>query len=59
MHESPVRRAAPQHHEVDVNGSNGPLAPSTAHKPMPNQKSAASNKYSQSQSYDQVRNATD
>jgi hypothetical protein len=26
MHESPVRRAAPQHPEVDVNGSNGPFA---------------------------------
>ncbi|MFB1025288.1 MAG: hypothetical protein QMC33_08155, partial [Octadecabacter sp.] len=26
MHESPVRRAAPQHPEVDVNGSNGPEA---------------------------------
>jgi hypothetical protein len=26
MHESPVRRAAPQHPEVDVNGSNGPVA---------------------------------
>ena len=25
MHESPVRRAAPQHPEVDVNGSNGPF----------------------------------
>jgi hypothetical protein len=25
MHESPVRRAAPQHPEVDVNGSNGPI----------------------------------
>jgi hypothetical protein len=30
MHESPVRRAAPQHPEVDVNGCNGPSLPSNA-----------------------------
>jgi hypothetical protein len=42
-----------------VKDSNGPLAPSTAHKPSANLKLAASNKYSQSQSYDQVRNAID
>jgi len=42
-----------------MNGSFGPLAPSTAHKPSASLKSAANNEYSQSSSYDQVRNATD
>ena len=37
----------------------GPLEPSTAHKPSANQKSAANNQHSQSQSCIYVRNAID
>jgi hypothetical protein len=49
MHESPVRRAAPQHPEVDVNGSNGPFAllntrAETGHSPHPHNPSIPARK---------------